>query len=75
MFPPPPPVCHLNLHDAGILIRSLARVAENPDCHGVNFYDDGQPGGCVHASEWEFEPKGGPLAGQTVVAIPVNKRP
>lgn len=56
-------------------VRTDSLAAENPDCHGVNFYDDGQPGGCVHASEWEFEPKGGPLAGQTVVAIPVNKRP
>jgi len=61
--------------DATDITQCMKDCAENPDCHGVNFFDDGSDGGCVHASEWEFEPTGGPFVGQTVLtAIPVKQR-
>lgn len=60
--------------DASDIEDCMKDCSANPDCHGVNFFDDGQPGGCVHASEWEFEPTGSQLTGKAVVAIPVKKR-
>jgi len=60
--------------DAPDIEDCMKDCSANPDCHGVNFFDDGQAGGCVHASEWEFEPTGSQLPGKAVVAIPVNKR-
>lgn len=60
--------------DASDIEDCMKDCSANPDCHGVNFFDDGAPGGCVHAAEWEFEPTGSQLPGKAVVAIPVKKR-
>ncbi len=50
------------------------RIAANPKCQGVNFYDDGEPDGCVMTDEHEFPPLGGPPGGDFVCAIPTKKR-
>lgn len=49
-------------------------VAANPKCQGVNFFDDGEPDGCVLTEEYESPPQGGLPGGPFLCAIPTKQR-